>query len=1043
MHKRILIHISDIHIRGYQYLDEMKFTFNELYKKIDLTIEKNKDAGICIVCTGDIYHSKLTVTNEYFSAAFDFFRELSNRAPLVIIPGNHDLSLPNKDRMDAISPVIKALGDNTKYEIIYSTKSEKWMGKFLTGEYQSIDIGFYFHHFAITDPKNKWPTKKDFHPTAPGEKFFNVGLYHGSINNSKVDSGWVSRGNHDDVSLFADFDAALLGDIHICQMLTPTVGYPGSLRQNNFGETLDKGYLEWTIIDDKVDSVKRVVLDQKRYFLTLNIGRLSDLEDIGELPLDCRIRVKLTKEVDIVEEIKIKNKIQELYSPCGDVEIILPEFIGQLDSKLDVDEEVDILHENIRDAEVQKSLIKKFFENKNLEDEDFEDLFEIDKKYHSSIKTDLMRNIKWTLKSMEWENLFSYGKSNKLDFEKLNGITAIIGENGSGKSSILDVLKLGIFNSITKENSNKNFGYINSRCKNAEVSLKIGLNKDIYSIDRSIKKIGKVQDEKVDNEINFFKVDPQNNKKILNGETKPNTNEAIRDTFGTADDFDVTSLSSQFGLSKFIDARGTERKKTISKFLDLEIFEEKYKLAIEEFKDTKSQLKLFDLTQITKNIELYKTELEIFKVQEETANKRIEKLKKSISEIDEETINYNRNIFNFEFNSNKKELLREIEDLKKLKDIKSKSVDDLLIELERKIEATKNFDQTKLLIQSQTLQKMSNSIIAKESLLSKVKKTSELISKIPNENVCKKCPLAENAYAAEKEVTELENSLLVLSFNFSADELAGINNKLEIFLTLEADKNAIKSHVDTIDLLEEKLEKLNESLKLCEQNELKIKENEKLESLIKSIQDTRKILEKELIEKTQYLKDIQRKIAVSEANTENSKEKLEQVKVLSRKFFLYQLYIEAMGKDGISFWIISKKIPIINRILNKILSQIWNLKIELVNDEEEKTLKILCGDEFGKRQIELLSGAEKAVASLALRTAFWYISSLPKSPILILDESFSFIENKKIDSVLKALTYLKNYFENIIIITHNDELKSYCDHVLYVQKIKGYSRITE
>lgn len=1041
MDKKILIHISDIHIRGYQYLDEMKFTFNELYKKIDETIEKNTDAAICIVCTGDIYHSKLTVTNEYFDAAFDFFRELSNRAPLVIIPGNHDLSLPNKDRMDAISPVIKALGGNTKYTITYSIKSEKWQGQFLTGEFESTEPRFYFHHFAITDPKNKWPTKKDFHPETTG-KIMNVALYHGSINNSKVDSGWVSRGNKDDISLFADFDAALLGDIHISQMLTPTVGYPGSLRQNNFGETLDKGYLEWTIVDDKI-STKRVVLDQKRYFLTLVVNSVEEVEDIGELPLDCRIRVKPTKEIDIVEEIKLKNKIQDLYSPCGDVAVLPPEFFGTLDSKIDVDEEIDVMHENIRDAEVQKSLIKKFFENNNLSDEDFEDLFEIDKKYHSFIKTDLMRNIKWTLQTIEWENLFSYGKGNSLDLRTLTGITAIIGKNGSGKSSILDILKLGLYNSISKEGANKNFDYVNRKCKNGKVVIKAKLNDDMYSIDRSLKKVGKVQDEKIENEIDFTKVEKSGKKKILNGETKPDTNAAIRDVFGTSDDFDVTSLSSQFGLSKFIDARGTERKKTISKFVDLEIFDEKYKLAIEDFKDAKSQLKLFDLMQITKNIELYKSELEIFEVQEQVAEGKIQKLKSSLTQIEKDLLKNNRKISNFEFNVNKKDLIEQIEELTKTKEEKSEILNKLFIDLEVKINTTKKYELSKLLNDLHLQKVLESQLIKGKSMLEKNKKTALLIAKIPNENICKKCPLAENAYAAEQENVLLVSNLKEMTEDYNSDQFQDIQKKIDMFLTLEADKKAIQFYVDSIELLEEKLEKLNQELILCEQNEVKIQENLLLEQKIQVLIQSKKDCEKQFLEKDKELKEIQRKTAVAEANIKHSEEKLVQANALGRKYFLYQLYIEAMGKDGISYWIISKKIPIINRILNKILSQIWNLKIELVNDEEEKTLKIYCSDEDGKRPIELLSGAEKAVASLALRTAFWYISSLPKSPILILDESFSFIENDKIDAVLKALTYLKNYFENIIIITHNDELKSYCDHVLYVQKKQGYSRISE
>ena len=46
----------------------------------------------------------------------------------------------------------------------------------------------------------------------------------------------------------------------------------------------------------------------------------------------------------------------------------------------------------------------------------------------------------WSLKTIEWDNLFNYGENNKIDFDKLNGIVGIFGKSFSGKSSIVDSL---------------------------------------------------------------------------------------------------------------------------------------------------------------------------------------------------------------------------------------------------------------------------------------------------------------------------------------------------------------------------------------------------------------------------------------------------------------------------------------------------------------------------------------------------------------------------------------------------------------------------
>jgi DNA repair exonuclease SbcCD nuclease subunit len=420
----------------------MNFSFEQLYALMDKEIINHPYDQFCTVIAGDMFHSKLTVTNEYFDTAHGFLQSLASRTPVVIIPGNHDLSLPNKDRLDAISPIVKSLYGKTKFNIQYSKHSEILKSFWRTGELEKNDENIYFHHFSIIDNKDKWPGKASFVSAS-----FNVALYHGSINNSKVDSGWVSRGNQDDISIFDGYDMALLGDIHMSQFLTSTIAYPGSLRQNNFGETLDKGLILWKISDDyKIVQGERIILPQKKYFITFFCKDENDIIEIKDIPKGCRFKVKLTKEINIVEEIKIKNKIQEYYQPSGEPEIILPDDLDDTDIKLEVEENNDILQENFRDIEVQKSLIRRFFNEKNLSNKDFEDLFELDKVYHTSIKTDLMRNIKWTIDKLQWSNLFSYGKDNILDFENYRGTICLVGKNGSGKSSIIDIINFISFN---------------------------------------------------------------------------------------------------------------------------------------------------------------------------------------------------------------------------------------------------------------------------------------------------------------------------------------------------------------------------------------------------------------------------------------------------------------------------------------------------------------------------------------------------------------------------------------------------------------------
>ena len=52
--------------------------------------------------------------------------------------------------------------------------------------------------------------------------------------------------------------------------------------------------------------------------------------------------------------------------------------------------------------------------------------------------------------------------------------------------------------------------------------------------------------------------------------------------FGTVEDFLLTSMSSQLDSLSFIKEGSTRRKEILAKFLDLDIFEKKFKLAHED-----------------------------------------------------------------------------------------------------------------------------------------------------------------------------------------------------------------------------------------------------------------------------------------------------------------------------------------------------------------------------------------------------------------------------------------------------------------------------
>ncbi len=69
-------------------------------------------------------------------------------------------------------------------------------------------------------------------------------------------------------------------------------------------------------------------------------------------------------------------------------------------------------------------------------------------------------------------------------------------------------------------------------------------------------------------------------------------------------------MASQHGALSFIDEGSTRRKEIIAKFLDLEIFEKKFKLAKEDSTDLKGALKRLEARNYDEEIEEASAELE-------------------------------------------------------------------------------------------------------------------------------------------------------------------------------------------------------------------------------------------------------------------------------------------------------------------------------------------------------------------------------------------------------------------------------------------------
>ena len=126
-----------------------------------------------------------------------------------------------------------------------------------------------------------------------------VVLFHGTVDSSKTDLGYHLPSDVK-ISKFKGYDLGLLGDIHKRQFLNrkKTIGYCGSLVQQNHGEGLSHGYLLWDVQKRKSKYIE-IPNDYGYYTLDIENGNVPKVDDITKKKPRLRLRVSDTTPSDL------------------------------------------------------------------------------------------------------------------------------------------------------------------------------------------------------------------------------------------------------------------------------------------------------------------------------------------------------------------------------------------------------------------------------------------------------------------------------------------------------------------------------------------------------------------------------------------------------------------------------------------------------------------------------------------------------------------------------------------------------------------------
>jgi DNA repair exonuclease SbcCD ATPase subunit len=1036
-----IYHLADLHIRNLKRHKE----YREVFQKFLDNVDRDNIENSIIYLAGDIAHAKTEMSPELVREISWFLTECANRKETFMITGNHDCNLNNNYRLDVLTPIVENL-NNDRIHYLRDT-----------GIYPFHNITFVV--YSILDEKENWPKAE----SVEGEN--TICLFHGPVNLAQTDIGYTVSSNSFTTDMFEGFDMVMLGDIHKRQTLgSPTIAYAGSMIQQNHGEALEKhGYLLWDV-ESRTFEEFDIQNDYGFYTLDVNDGVVPMVSDMPKKPR-LRVRISNTDPSQIkraLTEIKKKYKVQEFTVTRMDT--LSKQKTGNFDDKLAIG--------NVRDVEFQNELIKDYLERQYLADADTVDkIQQLNREMNTKlVDDDVTPNIQWIPKTFEFSNMFSYGENNKIRFDNAKGMVGVFAPNASGKSSLFDAISFCIFDKTSRTYLAKNI--MNNRKDKFYCKLSFQIDGVDYFIERSAKLINKGKNVKVD--VSFWRED-DGGITSLNGEQRRETNANIQQYLGTYDDFVLTTLSLQGNNALFIDKSQTERKEILAQFMGVDVFDKLYSFAQEENRDNSSLIRKFkqdDFTQKLADIETTlkekESEYKLTEIQLNSSKDEVEKHNQQLISLNEKIVKVKSDNYSLdELETKKATLESSIVDLEEQRNITQSRIGELEEEQLKLEEEIDTYDEDKIIKEHQLFNKYTSDLKDLDNELDKLKiKEDSLMDRmkhLESHKYNKDCDICmENSESiidakvgVEADLTTIEvdkkqmfedKNVLLLAIDTRKKYSDLLSNLTKLKSDEEKVSRDITTLINKLSTFETKEIKLNNEVVQVTQLIEDYLENEKQIQINKDLRAQMTDVRKELSSAkstTDSLNNQILKLNGEVSSLKNQKETIEQrieeVEKLEEQHGLFEYYLNALGKDGVSYELISKALPMIEGEVNNILGQIVDFGLQLDMDGKNINANIVYDDQ--KWSLEMCSGMEKFISGLAIRIALINVCNLPRPNFLVVDEGFGTLDNENLTSLYMLFAYLKTQFDFVMIISHIDSMRDVVDNLMEIKKVNGFSNI--
>lgn len=717
---------------------------------------------------------------------------------------------------------------------------------------------------------------------------------------------------------------------------------------------------------------------------------------------------------------------------------------------------------DVANPNYQIELAKKYInENKLLNGIKWEHFVKLDQSINAELSeefnsTNLYKTI--YVNKIEFVNFLSYGpKLNVIDYKTLNGITTVSSNpsNFGGKTTaILDAVLFLFFNKTTKTSVAADVFNENTDHNQVRVRGELVVDGVDYIIEREVNRREK-RDGTYDikQSLSYYQRLPDGGLRDLKGEERIQTEKVLTEYIGTYDDFLLTSLTKQDTLEDLIKAKPTERGRTFTRFVGLEIFREKEELAKRKHKEwlSSSLLKKHNVSEINEQITVNNGKIEEYENLITLKTREIEDNTSLLAEFEKERndllttkhTDIDQTLMTkdiHEVNAGLEKLNASIATVKAKYDEHVKNL----------VEPTEVYNIDSYNVLNVRKIELTNEV---NKLSGRVSYAESKIKDIDNSGICQFCSndLSKTKYYVDakatanddKEQSEKELFIKESEMHDVMEQMGEMDSVRMLWDEYQKDclqRDKYELELEKYDLSKKRGEDLLNNIRI---NSDKIQHNKNIEAQITKL-DAKISLTRDSVNLAQmnvgkYKSDIE----YLRSDIKRYETIIDQVKKDEYVDKLYTDYKTIYGKNGISKMVLGTLLPSINANLVELMVDSADFILEMdLNDKNEieyYIIKHATGDK--RRKLSKGSGYEKTISALALRTVLAKFCSLPRPQFVIFDEIFGAVAVENFDLIGAFFDKIKKYFDNIIIISHHPVVETWGDSYIHVQKVNEISEI--